>query len=84
MGWDDFWTAMQQIYVDYALDIVTAYDMLRTWQAYSATDLRPLYDRLLSVPVDRRLATSRSQQSTGLAVDSVGVGLPRLHQLIGF
>ncbi len=43
MGWDDFWTAMQQIYADYALDIVTAYDMLRIWQAHSAIDLRPLY-----------------------------------------
>jgi len=44
MGWDDFWAAMQQIYADFALDIVTAYDMLRTWQAHSATDLRPLFD----------------------------------------
>ena len=44
MGWDDFWAAMQQIYDDFALDIVTAYDMLRTWQAYSTADLRPLYD----------------------------------------
>lgn len=45
MGWDGFWAAMWQIYADFAFDIVTAYDMLRTWQAHSATDLRPLYDR---------------------------------------
>lgn len=44
MGWDAFWAAMQQVYTDFALDIVTAYDMLRTWQAHSPVDLRPLFN----------------------------------------
>ena len=50
MGWDPFWTAMQHIYSEFAFDIVTAYDMLRTWQAHSPTDLRPLYDSYFRYP----------------------------------
>lgn len=50
MGWDPFWTAMQQIYATYQFDIVTAYDLLRTWQAHSPTDLRPLFDSYFRYP----------------------------------
>jgi len=50
MGWDPFWAAMQQIYADFALDIVTGYDMLRTWQAHSPVDLRPLYHEYFRYP----------------------------------
>lgn len=43
MGWDQFWAAMQDIYRSFAFGIVTPWDMLTTWQRYSAGDLRPLY-----------------------------------------
>lgn len=44
MGWDPFWAAMQEIYADHRFEIVTAYDLLATWQRHSEIDLRPLYD----------------------------------------
>lgn len=50
MGWDAFWAAMQQVYTTYQFDIVTAYDLLRTWQAHSSTDLRPLFEGYFRYP----------------------------------
>jgi hypothetical protein len=44
MGWDAFWSAMQDVYAQYQFDIVTAYDLLRLWQRHSPVDLRPLFN----------------------------------------
>jgi len=43
MGDDAFWAAMQDLYVNHAFGIATAWDVLSTWQRHSPTDLRPLY-----------------------------------------
>jgi hypothetical protein len=44
MGWDAFWSAMQDIYATFTFEIVTAWDMLTTFQKHSPVDLRPLFD----------------------------------------
>jgi hypothetical protein len=44
MGWDAFWSAMQDVYATYQFDILTAYDLLRLWQRHSPVDLRPLFN----------------------------------------
>ncbi|HUG16068.1 MAG TPA: hypothetical protein VMM78_13750 [Thermomicrobiales bacterium] len=50
MGWDAFWRAFQNLYAEHLFGIVTAHDMLATFQEYSATDLRPLYDDYFRYP----------------------------------
>jgi hypothetical protein len=44
MGWERFWRAFQAIYAEHLYGIVTASDMLATFQEHSTTDLRPLFD----------------------------------------
>jgi aminopeptidase N len=44
MGDDAFWAAFRDIYAEHAFGIVTAWDVLATWQLHSPTDLRPLYN----------------------------------------
>ena len=44
MGDDAFWAAFRDIYANHAFGIATAWDVLTTWQRYSPTDLRPLYN----------------------------------------
>ncbi len=43
MGWDAFWSAMNDFYNRFRFDIASAYDLLALWQRHSETDLRPLY-----------------------------------------
>lgn len=50
MGWDAFWRAFQHLYREHLFAIVTAHDMLATFQEYSPTDLRPLYDDYFRYP----------------------------------
>jgi aminopeptidase N len=44
MGDAAFWNAFRAIYARYAFDVVTPAEMLATFQEYSTTDLRPLFD----------------------------------------
>jgi hypothetical protein len=44
MGWDAFWAAWQAAYARYAFGVVTPWQLLATFQEYSPTDLRPLFD----------------------------------------
>jgi hypothetical protein len=50
MGWDAFWRAFQAVYAEHLFGIVTAHDVLATFQEHSATDLRPLYDSYFRYP----------------------------------
>ncbi len=50
MGWDDFWAAMGEIARQFKFQIVTPYDMLKTWQRKSTVDLRPLFDSYFRYP----------------------------------
>jgi aminopeptidase N len=43
MGPDDFWSAMHDLYDQHRFGIVTAWDVLSTWQRHSVNDLRPLF-----------------------------------------
>jgi hypothetical protein len=44
MGDAAFWNAFRAIYARYAFDVVTPAEMLATFQEYSTTDLRSLFD----------------------------------------
>jgi hypothetical protein len=50
MGRDAFWRAFQELYADYAFDVLTAFDVLATFQQNSSVDLRPLYDDYFRYP----------------------------------
>lgn len=43
IGWEFFWAAMRDVYVEHAFGIITPWELLSTWQRYSVTDLRPLF-----------------------------------------
>jgi hypothetical protein len=43
MGPDAFWASMRDLYDQHRFGIVTAWDVLVTWQRHSAVDLRPLF-----------------------------------------
>ncbi len=43
MGPEAFWSAMRELYQQFAFGIVTPWDVLSTWQAHSKADLRPLF-----------------------------------------
>jgi len=43
VGWDAFWSAMRDLYATHQFGIMTAWDVLSSWQQVSTTDLRPLF-----------------------------------------
>jgi hypothetical protein len=48
MGAAAFWTAMRDIYATQLFGIATPWEVLTTFQAYSDTDLSPVYERYFS------------------------------------
>jgi hypothetical protein len=50
MGWDSFWAAWQAAYARYAFGVVTPWELLATFQEYSPTDLRQLFDDYFRYP----------------------------------